>query len=32
VSVRHRHRGDLGVQALEDFMATLVQEVRGRQR
>jgi threonyl-tRNA synthetase len=32
VSVRHRHRGDLGVQALEAFLATLAQEVQGRQR
>ncbi len=32
VSVRHRHRGDLGVQALEAFLATLVQEVHSRQR
>ncbi len=32
VSVRHRHRGDLGVQALDDFLATLAAEVRLRQR
>jgi len=32
VSVRHRHRGDLGVQALEAFLATLTQEVQSRQR
>ena len=32
VSVRHRHKGDLGVQALEDFLATLATEVRLRQR
>jgi threonyl-tRNA synthetase len=32
VSVRHRHRGDLGVQALEAFLATLAQEVQSRQR
>ena len=32
VSVRHRHRGDLGVQPLDTFLATLVQEVRGRER
>jgi threonyl-tRNA synthetase len=32
VSVRHRHRGDLGVQSLEGFLETLVGEVRDRQR
>ncbi len=32
VSVRHRHRGDLGVQALDGFLATLSGEVRSRQR
>ncbi|HEX7553169.1 MAG TPA: threonine--tRNA ligase [Geothrix sp.] len=32
VSVRHRHRGDLGVQALETFLGTLAQEVHSRQR
>ncbi len=32
VSVRHRHRGDLGVQALDTFLATLAQEVQSRQR
>jgi threonyl-tRNA synthetase len=32
VSVRHRHRGDLGVQPLEAFLATLADEVRRRQR
>ena len=32
VSVRHRHRGDLGVQPLEGFLATLAAEVQERQR
>jgi threonyl-tRNA synthetase len=32
VSVRHRHRGDLGVQSLEGFLETLATEVRDRQR
>lgn len=32
VSVRHRHRGNLGTQALDTFLATLVQEIRDRQR
>jgi threonyl-tRNA synthetase len=32
VSVRHRHRGDLGVQALEAFLGSLAQEVHSRQR
>jgi threonyl-tRNA synthetase len=32
VSVRHRHRGDLGVQELGTFLAALVAEVRDRQR
>jgi len=32
VSVRHRHRGDLGVQPLADFLAALATEVRERQR
>ncbi len=32
VSVRHRHRGDIGVQALDGFLATLTDEVRSRQR
>jgi threonyl-tRNA synthetase len=32
VSVRHRHRGDLGVQPLETFLANLAQEVQSRQR
>jgi threonyl-tRNA synthetase len=32
VSVRHRHRGDLGVQSLEGFLEALVTEVRDRQR
>jgi threonyl-tRNA synthetase len=32
VSVRHRHRGDLGVQAPDTFLATLAQEVQSRQR
>jgi threonyl-tRNA synthetase len=32
VSVRHRHRGDLGVQPLADFLAFLATEVRDRQR
>jgi threonyl-tRNA synthetase len=32
VSVRHRHRGDLGVQTLETFLANLAQEVQSRQR
>ena len=32
VSVRHRHRGDLGVQTLDDFLAALAVEVAGRRR
>ena len=32
VSVRHRHRGDLGVQSLDGFLETLATEVRDRQR
>jgi len=32
VSVRHRHRGDLGVQPLEGFLQTLAAEVKDRQR
>jgi threonyl-tRNA synthetase len=32
VSVRHRHRGDLGVQPLEAFLESLAAEVRERQR
>ncbi len=32
ISVRHRHRGDLGVQSLEGFLDALVAEVRERQR
>ena len=32
VSVRHRHRGDLGVQSLDGFLDTLAAEVRDRQR
>ncbi len=32
VSVRHRHRGDLGVQSLDDFLAGLAQESRERCR
>ena len=32
VSVRHRHRGDLGVQPLAGFLASLATEVRSRQR
>lgn len=32
VSVRHRHRGDTGVQALDGFLAALAGEVRSRQR
>jgi threonyl-tRNA synthetase len=32
VSVRHRHRGDLGVQPLDGFLETLAAEVRNRQR
>ncbi|MBK8791527.1 MAG: threonine--tRNA ligase [Holophagaceae bacterium] len=32
VSVRHRHRGDLGVQPLEGFLQTLATEVQDRQR
>ena len=32
VSVRHRHRGDLGVQPLAGFLAGLVSEVHDRQR
>ena len=31
VSVRHRHRGDLGVQPLAGFLASLATEVRERQ-
>ena len=32
VSVRHRHRGDLGVQPLDTFLQTLKAEVQSRQR
>jgi threonyl-tRNA synthetase len=32
VSVRHRHRGDLGVQTLDGFLGALATEVRNRQR
>ena len=32
VSVRHRHRGDLGVQPLADFLQSLATEIRDRQR
>ena len=32
VSVRHRHRGDLGVQSLDGFLEALATEVRDRQR
>jgi threonyl-tRNA synthetase len=32
VSVRHRHRGDLGVQGLESFLAALAVEIQNRQR
>jgi len=32
VSVRHRHRGDLGVQPLDGFLAALATEVKDRQR
>ena len=32
VSVRHRHRGDLGVQSLDDFLGGLAQESRERCR
>ncbi len=32
VSVRHRHRGDLGVQPLEGFLQALATEVKDRQR
>lgn len=32
VSVRHRHRGDLGAQPLEAFLEALLQEVRERRR
>lgn len=32
VSVRHRYRGDLGVQPLDDFLAALAVEVAGRRR
>ena len=32
VSVRHRHRGDLGVQALDPFLAQLLAEVHDRIR
>ena len=32
VSVRHRHRGDLGVKALDEFLSDLKQEVQARNR
>lgn len=32
VSVRHRHRGDLGVQPLDGFLAALTAEIQDRQR
>ena len=32
VSVRHRHRGDLGVQPLDGFLEALAHEARSRQR
>ncbi len=32
VSVRHRHRGDLGVQPLATFLQSLATEIRDRQR
>lgn len=32
VSVRHRHRGDLGAQPLEGFFESLIQEIRTRAR
>ena len=32
VSVRHRHRGDLGVQPLEAFFALITEEIRSRTR
>ena len=32
VSVRHRHRGDLGVQPLDTFLGSLTAEVQERQR
>jgi threonyl-tRNA synthetase len=32
VSVRHRHKGDLGVQPLEGFLQALGAEVKDRQR
>jgi threonyl-tRNA synthetase len=32
VSVRHRHRGDLGVKNLDAFLGELVAEVKGRNR
>lgn len=32
VSVRHRHQGDLGVQAIDDFFAKLQDEIRRRVR
>jgi threonyl-tRNA synthetase len=32
VSVRHRHRGDLGVQTLDGFLKMLAAEVHDRQR
>ncbi|HJW73370.1 MAG TPA: threonine--tRNA ligase [Geothrix sp.] len=32
VSVRHRHRGDLGAQTLDSFLQQLVAEVKGRNR
>ena len=32
VSVRHRHRGDLGVQPLAEFLQSLATEIQGRQR
>jgi len=32
LSVRHRHRGDLGAQSLDGFFEGLVQEIRTRAR
>ncbi len=32
VSVRHRHKGDQGVQSVDDFLAALQSEIRGRVR
>ena len=32
VSVRHRHKGDQGVQSVDDFLAVSQSEIRGRVR